>query len=390
MKEKILNREEKYLAGKKVTLIGAVTNLLLTILKLAAGILGRSDALIADAVHSLSDLVSDVVVLVSLKVSQRPVDESRPYGYGKVETVGTALLGLILIAVAIEMFWEAVKTINEGVTSVPTGIALAGAFFSILVNEWLFRYSLKVGRRVHSPSLIANAWHHRSDALSSIAALAGAGAAMMGWPIFDPIAALIVTLLILKVGWEITSESFKDIIDTAVKKEVRDQIINAAMSTEGAIDCHDLKTRKMGSDILVDIHVEVDSKLNVLDAHAIADKVRDNIVEKVAHIADVLVHLDPGNDPDRMACALSEKKLVEEVIRTAESVDGLAGWRDINLRYDDGSLIVRLSVILKSELTISEAYDVVDSIKKQVTAIDKVSDAIITVDMGKGEKRDND
>ncbi len=222
MKEKSLNKSEKYLAGKRGTVIGAATNLLLSMLKLAAGIFGRSEALIADAVHSLSDLVSDIVVLVSLKVAQKPVDESRPYGYGKVETVGTGALGIILIAVAVGMFWDAVKSINEGVSSVPTGIALAGAFFSILANEMLFRYSIKVGRRVHSPSVIANAWHHRSDALSSLAALAGAGAAMMGWPIFDPIAALIVTVLIFKVGWEIISESFKDIIDTAVKKEIRD------------------------------------------------------------------------------------------------------------------------------------------------------------------------
>jgi cation diffusion facilitator family transporter len=356
MKEKSLNKSEKYLAGKRVTVIGAATNLLLSILKLAAGIFGRSEALIADAVHSLSDLVSDVVVLVSLKVSQKPVDESRPYGYGKVETVGTGLLGLILIAVAVGMFWDAVKSINEGVSSVPTGVALAGAFFSILANELLFRYSIKVGRRVHSPSVIANAWHHRSDALSSLAALAGAGTAMMGWPIFDPIAALIVTVLIFKVGWEIISESFKDIIDTAVKKEIRDQIINAAISTEGAIGCHDLKTRKMGSDILVDIHVEVDAKLNISDAHNIADAVRDNIVEKVAHITDVLVHLDPGDDSDKMVYTLPEKEIMEEVARRAGSVDGVIGWGEINFKYDDESLIVNLSVILKPELTISEGY----------------------------------
>ncbi|MBE9535643.1 MAG: cation transporter [Proteobacteria bacterium] len=384
-----MNREEKYLAGKKVTLIGAATNLLLSILKMAAGIFGRSEALIADAVHSLSDLVSDVVVLVSLKVSQRPVDESRPYGYGKVETVGTGILGLILIAVAIEMFWDAVKTINEGVSSVPTGVALAGAFFSILANELLFRYSIKVGRRVHSPSILANAWHHRSDALSSVAALAGAGAAMMGWPIFDPIAALIVTVLILKVGWEIISESFKDIIDTAVKKEILDQIINAVIATEGAIDFHDLKTRKMGSDILVDIHIEVDSRLTVYDAHNIADNVRDNIVEKVQHVADVLVHLDPGDDSGSIVYAIPEKEVMEEVGHAAESVDEVIGWTDINFKYDDDSLIVSLSVTLKPELTISEAYDVVDNIKKQVTTIDRVSNAIITIDMEKGEKRNN-
>lgn len=288
-----MDKAKRYSEGKRVTLIGAATNLLLSIIKLAAGIFGRSEALVADAVHSLSDLVSDIVVLVSLKFSQKPVDEDRPYGYGKVETVGTAVLGLILIFVAIEMFWGAVNTISRGTAHVPTGVALAGALFSIIANETLYQYSIRVGNRVNSSSIIANAWHHRSDSLSSVASLIGAGAAMMGWPIFDPIAALIVTMLILKVGWGIARESFMDIIDTAVKKEIRELIVNAAISTPDVLGYHDLKTRKTGSEVLVDIHIEVKNTMNITEAHEIADNVRDNIVARVPRIADVLVHLDP-------------------------------------------------------------------------------------------------
>ena len=291
-----MDKSSRYSQGKRVTWIGALGNVVLSIVKFVAGIAGRSEALIADAVHSISDLVSDVVVLVSLKVSSRPVDEDRPYGYGRVETVGTGILGIILIIVGINIFWNAIETINAGVNYIPKTIALAGAFISIIVKEGMYHYTVRVGKKIHSPSIIANAWHHRSDALSSVASLFGIGAAMMGWPIFDPIAAILVTVLILKVGLETTMDSFKDIIDTSVKKEIRDKIIDATLSTAGVITYHDLKTRKMGSEILVDIHIELNPWMNVYEAHCIADEVRDMIIDKVRNISDVLVHIDPEGE----------------------------------------------------------------------------------------------
>ena len=155
-----MKKKEKYPTGERVTWIGAIGNVLLSVIKFIAGIVGHSEALVADAVHSLSDLVTDIVVLVSLKFSKKPIDETHPYGHGRVETVGTGILGVILVAVAVTLFWEAVGTIKAGVNYIPTYAAVFGAAISIVVKEWMYRYTVRAGRRINSSSLVANAWHH--------------------------------------------------------------------------------------------------------------------------------------------------------------------------------------------------------------------------------------
>jgi cation diffusion facilitator family transporter len=355
----------------------------LSIVKFVAGVTGRSEALVADAVHSISDLVSDVVVLVSLKVSSRPVDEDRPYGYGRVETVGTGILGIILIIVGINIFWNAIETINAGVNYIPKKIALAGAFISIIVKEGMYHYTVRVGKKIHSPSIIANAWHHRSDALSSGASLFGIGAAMMGWPIFDPIAAILVTVLILKVGLETTMDSFKDIIDTSVKKEIRDKIIDATLSTAGVITYHDLKTRKMGSEILVDIHIELNPWMNVYEAHCIADEVRDMIIDKVRNISDVLVHIDPEGEANDILVSRSKEEVAKEISDLLSKIEGIISFRDIMIQYSGNKMIVHINIQLPPDMTVHEGYAKVAHIKDRLLQLDNVSEAIINVDFQK-------
>ncbi|MDH3974030.1 MAG: cation-efflux pump [Deltaproteobacteria bacterium] len=376
-----MKKSNKYNDGEKITWIGIFANLVLALVKLVAGIFGKSEALIADAAHSLSDLLSDFVVLASLKIARRPIDEDRPYGYGRVETVGTGVLGIILIVAGIGIFWDALITIREGIDYLPTYIALAGAFLSILVKEILYRYTVRVGERTGSPSVIANAWHHRSDAFSSVATFVGIGAAMMGWPIFDPLAAIIVTVLIVKAGWNISRDSFRDIIDTAVEKDVRNNIIRAALSVSGALSYHDLKTRKTGSEILVDIHIEVDSKMNVMDAHNIADGVRDSIIEHVRNVADVLVHIDPEGENDGIIYSVPDRDLLEKVRNAALGTDGIKNCRDIRLHYVENNIIVNLSVEISPELTIKEGYARVAGVKRKIMEEDRVVDTLISVEL---------
>ncbi len=376
-----MDKETRYSAGERVTWRGMAVNAVLAIVKFAAGVAGRSEALIADAAHSLSDLFTDFVVLVSLTISKRPVDEFRPYGYGRVETLGTGILGVFLMAVAGGILWNAAATMKGGVDYIPTPIALAGALVSIVAKEWLYRYTVKVGRKIHSQSIVANAWHHRSDALSSVASLVGAGAAMMGWPLFDPIAAVLVTILIFKVGWDISVESFRDIIDTAVKKEVRDKIVEAAMGTPGVIDYHDLKTRRLGSEVLVDIHIEVNPWLNVSEAHAIADKVKAAILRSVPNVADVLVHIDPEGEQDGLVYSTPKDQIMTDVVEAARSVSGVMDCRNIMLHYVGDDIIVNLTIDLSPRLTIKEGYEKITEVKEKITEIDKVADAVVSVDL---------
>ena len=372
---------KKHFEGERVTWIGAIANLLLALVKLVAGIAGKSEALIADAAHSLSDLLSDFVVLVSLNIAKRPIDEERPYGYGRVETVGTGILGIILIGAGMGIFWDAILTIRSGVEHAPTYTAFIGAVSSIFAKELMYQYTVRVGRRIHSPSVIANAWHHRSDAFSSIATSIGIAAAIFGWPIFDPLAAIIVTGLIMKAGWDISSESFMDIIDTSVKKEVRHRIINAALEPEGAASYHDLKTRKTGSEILVDIHIEVDPLMDVTMAHVIADEVKDNIMKKVITVADVLVHIDPEGEYGRTMSPASRTGTIGEIAKAVAETEGISDCRDIRVHNAGDDLVASIKIGIDPDLKIRDGYKKVETLRRRISSIDGIIDVIINVDL---------
>ncbi|MDT8318790.1 MAG: cation-efflux pump [bacterium] len=375
------DRLKRHSEGERVTWIGAIANLVLALVKFVAGIVGRSEALIADAAHSLSDLLSDFVVLVSLKIAKRPIDEERPYGYGRVETVGTGILGIILIGAGIGIFWDAISTIRGGVEHAPTYTAFIAAVTSIVGKELMYQYTVRVGRRIHSPSVIANAWHHRSDAFSSIATSIGIAAAMFGWPIFDPLAAIIVTGLIIKAGWDISSESFMDIIDTSVKKEVRNRIIRAALEPEGATSYHDLKTRKTGSEILVDIHIEVDPLMDVTRAHVIADEVKDNIMQKVINIADVLVHIDPEGEYDRTTSPDPKTDIINDIAKAATETEGISSCSDIRVHNAGDDLIAGIKISLEPDLKIRDGHEKVAALRQRLMKIERLRDVIIHIDL---------
>jgi cation diffusion facilitator family transporter len=282
--------------GRKVTLVGTAVNAFLIALKFAAGILGHSQGLIADAVHSASDLFTDAVVLFGLKAGHKPPDTKHPFGHGRIETLATAIVGLALIATALYLGFQAVLNIYHHTEYHPTGLALIGAAISIIAKESLYHYTVYTARRLKNQLIMANAWHHRSDALSSVAVLIGVAAARIkpAWYILDSVAALIVSFFIIKVGLQILINTLRELSDAAPKSEILDEINRCSLSVEGVVNAHDLKVRTSGGAYQVEIHIEVDGQLTVVQGHRIAKQVESCLTEELDDLDRVIVHVDPA------------------------------------------------------------------------------------------------
>lgn len=284
----------------KVTWVGFFVNLVLSIAKLLAGIFGRSGAMIADAVHSISDFATDVVVLAFVKVSAKPKDEGHDYGHGKYETLATVIIGLALFAVGIGILINSIELIRQVVNGViierPGLIALVAAAVSIVVKEALYWYTILAARRVNSPAMEANAWHHRSDAFSSIGTLIGIGGAyFLGeqWRVLDPIAAVIVSLFIGKVAYNLVKNGLEELLERSLPKELEDEIIGIIMSDSRLSDLHNLKTRRLGAHFAIELHVRVDGAMSVNDSHKLTQSIEKRLKEKYGDGTQVIIHIEP-------------------------------------------------------------------------------------------------
>jgi cation diffusion facilitator family transporter len=278
--------------------VGLFANLALAAIKMAAGVVGHSHAVVADAIHSLSDLVTDVALLAGVQFWSKPADERHPHGHQRIETLVTVLIGASLGVVALGLMWDAVVGGHGGRSLTPTPVALAAAVLSIVVKEVLCRWTLAEGRRVDSPALIANAWHHRSDSLSSVpAALAVAVAvAAPEFAFVDRIGALVVCIFILFAAGRILAPALSQLIDTGAPREDRRRIRQLALGVAGVEDAHAIRTRYVGSTLAVDLHVEVNAELSVEEGHAIGEAVRQRLLDQGPKVADVLVHVEPPGD----------------------------------------------------------------------------------------------
>lgn len=293
-------KKQRQKEANKVTWIGFFSNLLLTVFKIVAGILGNSAAMIADAAHSVSDFVTDLVVVGSLKVSSKPKDGNHKYGHGKVETLATAFVGIVLLFVGLGILFAAGRNIFnhyrvEPMQS-PGMIALYAAIASIIIKEILFRYTIVVGKRINSKVVVANAWHHRSDAFSSIGTVIGiSGAIFLGprWVILDPVAAILVSFFILRVAFFISLDSLAELIETSLPKQQEREIIKLAESVDGVYYPHDLKTRKIGNDIAIDLHINVKRDLNIEDAHDITVELEKCLRNKYGQDTHISIHTEP-------------------------------------------------------------------------------------------------
>lgn len=299
---------ERAAAAARSTWVSVVVNLVLTVAQIAVGLVTRSQGLIADGIHSLSDLVSDFVVLVASHHSRKEADERHPYGHHRFETAATLVLGLLLLVVGLGMLWSAVVKLEHpgDLPTVPID-ALWVALGALAIKELLFRYMLAVAKRVKSSMLVANAWHARSDAASSLVVALGIGGSLLGYPILDPIAALIVGLMVSRMGWEFTWNALHDLMDRAIDDEEAEAIRTTLLGTEGVLGVHDLRSRKMGDMIVVDVHIEVDASLTVLAGHDIAEAAAQRAMQR-HRVLNLLTHVDPIQvdatthpDPKRMA-----------------------------------------------------------------------------------------
>lgn len=287
----------RYKASRRITLIGVLVNIGLATAQFVLGIIGHSQALVADGVHTLSDLVSDVVVFLAIRQGSKVADREHPYGHSRFETVATVAVGILLGVAALGIAIRAAeRLLDPGEIVVPALSALIVAAVAIGAKEALYRLTIMVADRYGSSLLRANAWHHRSDALSSVIVLFGIGGSIAGIPVLDSVAAIIVAAMIGRVGWHLGWEATRELVDTGLDQEQVSQLKRAVMGVEGVEGLHMMRTRKMGGDALVDLHIEVDGGVTISEGHHISEKVRRFLLDNFEEVTDVMVHIDPEDD----------------------------------------------------------------------------------------------
>ncbi|HAC42636.1 MAG TPA: cation-efflux pump [Paraprevotella xylaniphila] len=299
---KLTEREK---AIYQVTWAGSFVNFLLVVFKFIAGILGHSAAMIADAVHSLSDFATDIVVLIFTRISNKPQDKNHDYGHGKYETLATAIIGIVLFAVGAGICWNGLRAIQTvwqgGRLPVPGMLAFAGAIISIVSKELIYRYTIHVGRKINSNAVIANAWHHRSDAFSSIGTAMGIGGAIAlgeSWSVLDPMAAVIVSFFIMKVSVQLLKPCVDELTEKSLPDEIEKEICLIAENTPGVSAIHNLRTRRIGNHYAIEMHVRMDGHLTLYEAHAKASVIENKLKEKYGNETHVGIHVEPVKDAD--------------------------------------------------------------------------------------------
>lgn len=301
MEREITSPREKEIY--KVTIAGSVVNFLLLVFKFAAGILGHSAAMLADAVHSLSDFVTDVIVIVFVRISNKPQDKGHDYGHGKYETLATAIIGLLLLIVGFGILWNGATSIytflRGGKLEEPGMVALIAAVVSIVLKEILYRYTVAKGKKLNSQAVVANAWHHRSDVLSSVGTAVGIGGAILlgeHWRVLDPIAAVIVSFFIMKVAIQLLIPCVDELLEKSLPDEVEKEIEQALLSFPGVSEPHHLRTRRIGSYCAIEVHVRMDGQITLEEAHNTATAIEHKLKEMFGEGTLINIHVEPKKE----------------------------------------------------------------------------------------------
>mgnify|MGYP003503400507 CR=1 FL=1 len=288
---------------RNITLWGAFVNVVLTVFKILAGVLGRSSAMIADGVHSLSDLLSDVVVLVFTRISSKGQDRDHSFGHGKFETLATLIISILLVAVGANLLSSGVRNIigviNGEILERPGYVALVAAVVSIVAKEIIYHATVRTGRKTGSTAVIANAWHHRSDSFSSVGSLIGIGGALVlgdKWTVLDPLASCVIRVAIIVVAVKMAMPSLAELLEASLPEEIEDEILATASSVEGVNDVHELKTRRNGMSFIIDAHIAVDPDISVVEAHDIATNVENALRERYGRETQINIHVEPSAD----------------------------------------------------------------------------------------------
>ncbi len=337
-------RTERGRETRKVALVSGVVNLLLSLAQVVVGLLAQSAALVADGIHSASDLMSDVLVWFAARHAAQAPDEDHPYGHGRFETAATLGLGILLTLVALGIVVNGFERLFDADRPVPGGVALLVAAAGILAKESLYWYTIMVARRLRSEMLRANAWHHRSDAISSVVVLIGVGGAVMGYSYMDAIAAILVGLMVAKIGWNLAWGAMSELVDTALDEEQVAEAKAVIMAVDGVGSVHMLRTRRHGAEASADVHVQVSPRLSVSEGHMISQTVEDRLIQSVEAITDVTVHIDPEDDEDAPPCrGLPMRSDAVAALRDAwRELDVAGSDSEIRLHYLSGRIEVEL------------------------------------------------
>jgi len=368
-------------AMDKATWWGLIVNLLLSIGKLVVGFIGHSQALIADGLHSLSDLASDGMVLLATHHSNVDADEDHPYGHARYETFATITLAVLLTVVGVSIAIDAVSHLIDYKTiAVPTQLTLVVAGISIFSKEVLYQYTMLVARRVKSKLLEANAWHHRSDAISSIVVFVGIAGAMLGYPLLDSVAAIVVAVMICKIAWDLGLQSFQELVDTGLEPETLKEMENTILSIDGVEQMHMLRTRRMGHSALADVHILVSPRLSVSEGHQISEAVEMALTKQFDEINDITVHIDPEDDESAENSCKHLPLRVDVLEQLKQHWQNIPETRDllhITLHYLDGAINIELILPLQ----ILESDKKPEQIKQQITDASKKLRCIGLVDI---------
>ena len=335
----------RYRASRRVTLVSMLTNALLVVGQVAVGIVGHSQALVADGMHTLADLSTDLLVLYALKHSAKEADEEHPYGHARIETAVTLVLGAILLLVGAGIAVRAGMRLMDPETFVlPTAITLWVSGFTIIAKEGLYQYTMRTARRFDSDMLKASAWHHRSDAISSIIVFLGIAGTIAGIHVLDALAALVVAVFVAKIGIQLGWPAISELVDTGLGKEQLQRIRRTILSVDGVRELHLLRTRRIGGRALVDVHIIVDEQISVSEGHYISELVRARLVHEIDVVADALVHIDPEDDTQIMpARDLPSRTAVQATLKSYfKDIEAAQHIEQITLHYVGGRLRIEL------------------------------------------------
>ncbi|MCE1227139.1 MAG: cation diffusion facilitator family transporter [Geobacteraceae bacterium] len=291
-----MQRDERFDKAERIIQVGFWVNAVLMVMKLAAGYWGRSDAVFADGIESACDFIAIGSTMVALKLGRQPYDEQHPYGHGRAESLAALLISLVICATGIWIFVDAVQTILRHDFKAPGWIAVAAAALTIMIKEWLYRFSTTTGRQLESPSLLAIAQDHRKDALTSIATLAGVVGAFLGWGIMDPLAAALTSFFILHIGWETFRGAVHDLMDGSVHGEYIQDVTTLAEAVDCVEHVHEIRARRSGQYIIIDLKLEMDPEMTVKQSHDVATEVKRRIFERFQNVGDVMIHINPHDE----------------------------------------------------------------------------------------------
>ncbi|MFB0527175.1 MAG: cation-efflux pump [bacterium] len=354
--------QERFRKSKIVSWTGILVNFFLTIFKIFAGILGRSQAMLADGFHSLSDIFASVLTLTSVKISQKPVDKDHPYGHGKAESIAALSISFILFGMVIVLIYRALNAIFLKIVIVPGLLPLWAALISISVKELMFRHAHYIGKKFDNLAISALARDHRADAISSVAALVGIAGARLGYVFLDPLAGLVVALFIFKIGIDIFRPSLRELMDTSLPEDFIDEIKKHTLSIEGVRKIDDVKTRRIGWRNSIDLSVQIDADLSIEEGHRTSDKIEELLHQKLKNIGNIMIHINPGIE-DRE----QKNRKLEIVTRILqEHYQKFVNFHDLSIIRKGSEEQAYLHLVLGKKVSVEQAHRICDHLERDI------------------------